>query len=74
MDVLLHKKLRKAKIKAKENFCNADADANISKWSKETIVSNLGTKIQVEKIESERYSVNILKLSGFLNGYTSVSL
>ena len=34
---------------------NADADANISKWSRETTVSYLGTKIRVQKIESRHY-------------------
>ena len=52
------------KLKQKKIFCNAGADANISKWSRETIVSYLGTKIQVQKIESEHYhySLSILKL------------
>ena len=61
MNVLLHKKLRKTKIKAKQKFCSADVDADISKWSREAIVSYLRTKIQVQKIESEHYSLNILK-------------
>ena len=65
MGVLPYKKLRKAKVKTmkgKTTFCsananvNADADAKISKWSRQTIVSWLGTKIQVQKIESEHYS------------------
>ena len=64
MGVLLHNKSRKAKKK----ICNADADVNvdadadISKWSRETTVGYLGTKIQVQKIESEHYSENILRL------------
>ena len=62
MDVLLHKKLRKAKIKVKENFCNVVADADISKCSRETTASYLGAKIQVQKVESKHYSLNILKL------------
>ena len=65
MDVLLQIKPRKAKIKTskcKINFYNADtdvnanADADISKWSRETAASYLGIKIQVQKIESECYS------------------
>ena len=60
MDVLLHNKSRKAKKKKKncnaDADVNADADADISKWSRETTVGYLGTKIQVQKIESEHYS------------------
>ena len=62
MDVLLQNKPRKTKIEnskgKKKFFCNAnadvnaDADANISKWSCETKVT---TKIQVQEIESEHY-------------------
>ena len=58
MDVLRHNKLRKAK----KFFCNADtevnvdADADVSKWSWETTVGYLGTKIQAQKIECEHYS------------------
>ena len=53
MDALLHNKPRKAK----NVFCNADADVNvdantnISKWSRETTVGYLGIKIQLQKIE-----------------------
>ena len=56
--------LERYKIKLrniKQKFCNAiadvnaDADADISKWSWETTVCYLGTKIQVHKIESEHY-------------------
>ena len=48
MDVLLHNKPRKTKIKASKDkikFCNADADVNadaeadISRWSCETTVT-----------------------------------
>ena len=51
--------------KAKQNFCNDDAivndhaDADISKWSCETTVA---TKVQVQEVESEHYSQNILSL------------
>ena len=60
--------LKKQKLKllnAKYFFCNgdadvnADADANISKWSCETTVT---TKILAQEIESENYSQNILSL------------
>ena len=54
--------IRQSKIsklrKAKQNFCNADADADISKWSKKTTASYLGTNIQVQKIESVHCSVH----------------
>ena len=60
MDILLHKKLRKAK--KIDADINADAEGDISKWSWETTVSYLDTKIQVQKIESKRQSQNILKL------------
>ena len=68
MDVLLHNKPRKTKIKAskgKIKFCNADADVNadaeadISRQSCETTVT---TKIQVYEIESEHYSQNLFSL------------
>ena len=71
MDALCRNKPPKAKIKTskgKKKFCNpyadvnADADANISKWFRETVVSYLGTKTQVEKIDYEHYSQNILRL------------
>ena len=52
MDILLHKKLRKAK--KIDADINADAERDISKWSWETAVSYLDTKIQVQKIESKR--------------------
>ena len=63
---VLHKNLRKAIIKTskvKINFfynangdVNTDADADVSKWSRETTVSYLGTNIQqVKKIEYESY-------------------
>ena len=51
--------------KAKQNFCNDDAnvndhaDADISKWSCETAVA---TKVQVQEVESEHYSQNIFSL------------
>ena len=45
--------------KAKQNVCNADADAYISKWSCETTVTR---KIQVQETEAEHYSQNILRL------------
>ena len=35
---------------------NTDADADISKWSWETTLRYLGTKIHVHKIESEHSS------------------
>ena len=45
---------QKLKIrKVKQNFSNADADADVSKWSCETTVT---TKIQLHEIESEHYS------------------
>ena len=55
MDVLLHNKPQKLRNlrKAKQNFCNADTDVNVDtnvdipKWSRETKVRYLGTKIQV---------------------------
>ena len=43
VDVLLHKKHRKAKIKTskdKKLFCNPDADSEISKWPIKTCVCN----------------------------------
>ena len=51
--------------KAKQNFCNDDAnvndhaDADISKWSCETTVA---TKVQVQEVEFEHYSQNIFSL------------
>ena len=48
--------------KAKENFYNVDADADISKWSWKTTESYLGTKIQAQKIESEHYSVALREM------------
>ena len=59
INVLLHKKLWKAKVKnwlGKYNFCDADADvkadadADIFKWSRETTINYLGTQIQMQKI------------------------
>ena len=68
MDFLLHNKPRQTKLKllkAKESFCNADADVNAdadmdaSKWSCETKVT---TKIQVQETEPEHYSQNFVSL------------
>ena len=68
MDVLLHNKPWTTKIetsKGKQNFRNDDAnvndhaDADISKWTCETTVA---TKVQVQEVESEHYSQNILSL------------
>ena len=64
MNVLLHNKPRKAKIKTSKgkNFCkahtdvNANADVDIYKWSRESTVNYLGTKLQARKIESKYYS------------------
>ena len=59
-------KLRKEKyifFNAEAEF-NADADADISKWSRETTVSNLSTKIEAQKIESEHFSKYSHLISG----------
>ena len=39
-----------------EKDFNADADANISEWSRKTAVNYLGTKIQAPITQSEHYS------------------
>ena len=58
MDILLHKKLQKAKIntsKGNINFLKCHSWRQYWCWY-------LGTKIQVQKIEYEHYPKNILKL------------
>ena len=61
MNVVFTINLERQKLKlriAKQNFCNAydDDNTDISKWSWETTVSYLGTKIQVKKIQSDHHS------------------
>ena len=59
MYVLLRNKPQTAKAKTLKGKIK---DADISKWSWKTTVSYLGTKIMEQKIESEHYLKNCLRL------------